>query len=85
MIEAISCGGVVIFRGKILLLYKNYRNRYEGWVLPKGTVEQGEEYKDTAIREVLEETGEFFASSEDSPPKDGSSVRYCKAWIHTDR
>ena len=54
MIEAISCGGVVIFRGKILLLYKNYRNRYEGWVLPKGTVEQGEEYKDTAIREVLE-------------------------------
>ena len=44
-------------RGKILLLYKNYRNRYEGWVLPKGTVEQGEEYKDTAIREVLEETG----------------------------
>ena len=57
MIEAISCGGVVIFRGKILLLYKNYRNRYEGWVLPKGTVEQGEDYKDTAIREVLEETG----------------------------
>ena len=52
MIEATSCGGVVIFRGKILLLYKNYRNRYEGWVLPKGTVESDEEYKDTAIREV---------------------------------
>jgi len=31
MIEATSCGGVVIFRGKILLLYKNYRNKYEGW------------------------------------------------------
>lgn len=57
MIEATSCGGVVIFRGKILLLYKNYRNKYEGWVLPKGTVEAGEEYKDTAIREVREETG----------------------------
>ena len=27
------------------------------WVLPKGTVEAGEEYKDTAAREVLEETG----------------------------
>ncbi len=54
MIEAISCGGVVIFRGKILLLYKNYRNRYEGWVLPKGTVEEGEEYNETALRE---ETG----------------------------
>ena len=31
MIEATSCGGVVIFRGKILLLYKNYKNKYEGW------------------------------------------------------
>ena len=57
MIEATSCGGIVIFRGKLLLLYKNYKNRYEGWVLPKGTVEEGEEYKDTAIREVYEETG----------------------------
>ena len=57
MIEATSCGGVVIFRGKVLLLYKNYKNMYEGWVLPKGTVEDGEEYKETAIREVLEETG----------------------------
>lgn len=57
MIEAVSCGGVVIFRGKILLLYKNFRNRYEGWVLPKGTVEMGEEYPQTALREVREETG----------------------------
>ena len=57
MVEAISCGGVVIFRGKILLLYKNYKNRYEGWVLPKGTVEEGEEHRETAIREVKEETG----------------------------
>ena len=56
MIEATSCGGVVIFRGKILLLFKNYKNRYEGWVLPKGTVEEGEDYKTTAIREVKEET-----------------------------
>jgi 8-oxo-dGTP pyrophosphatase MutT (NUDIX family) len=59
MIEATSCGGVVIFRGKILLLYKNYRNKYEGWVLPKGTVEKGEEHSDTALREVREETGVY--------------------------
>jgi len=57
MIQATSCGGVVIFRGKILVLYKNYKNKYEGWVLPKGTVEPNEEYKDTATREVKEETG----------------------------
>ena len=55
MIEAISCGGVVIFRGKILLLYKNIKNKYEGWVLPKGTVEPGETHEETALREVLEE------------------------------
>ncbi len=57
MEKAVSCGGVVIFRGKILLLYKNYRNRYEGWVLPKGTVENGEQHEETALREVSEETG----------------------------
>lgn len=56
MIEAVSCGGIVIFRGKILLLYKNYKNKYDGWVLPKGTVEPGEEYPETALREVQEET-----------------------------
>lgn len=57
MIKATSCGGVVIFRGKILVLYKNIRNKYEGWVLPKGTVEAGEEYKETALLEVREESG----------------------------
>lgn len=57
MIEAVSCGGVVIFRGKILLLYKNFKNRYEGWVLPKGTVEPGETHEQTALREVKEESG----------------------------
>ena len=57
MIQATSCGGVVIFRGKILVLYKNFKNKYEGWVLPKGTVEEGEDYKETALREVKGETG----------------------------
>ena len=57
MIHATSCGGLVIFRGKILTLYKNYKGRYEGWVLPKGTVEAGEDFETTAVREVLEETG----------------------------
>lgn len=57
MIEAVSCGGLVIYRNKILVLYKNYKNRNDGWVLPKGTVEEGEEFENTAVREVLEESG----------------------------
>jgi len=57
MVEAVSCGGVVFFKGKVLLLYKNRSGRYMGWVLPKGTVEKGESYKQAAIREVNEEAG----------------------------
>ena len=57
MIEAVSCGGVVIHRGKILLLYKNQNGKYVGWVLPKGTIEPGESHKETALREVCEEAG----------------------------
>ena len=57
MVEAVSCGGVVIFRGKILLLYKNQNGKYMGWVLPKGTLEGEETIEETALREVYEETG----------------------------
>ena len=56
MTEAVSCGGVVIHDCKVLLLYKNQNGRYMGWVLPKGTVEPGETYQQTALREVKEET-----------------------------
>ena len=56
MTEAVSCGGVVIHDGKVLLLYKNQNGRYMGWVLPKGTVEPGETYQQNALREVKEET-----------------------------
>lgn len=59
MIQAKSSGGVVIYRGKILALYKSYKSKCEGWVLPKGTVEDGEDYKETAIREVQEEAGVY--------------------------
>lgn len=57
MAQAVSCGGVVIWNGKILLLYKNFKNRYDGWVMPKGTVEAGEKFSQTALREVHEEAG----------------------------
>ena len=52
MIEATSCGGVVIFRGKILLLYKNYRNKYETRILPKRPVEERDKHKNPTIPQV---------------------------------
>jgi len=57
VVEAVSCGGVVIHKGKVLLLYKNQNGQYIGWVLPKGTVEPNESFKQTALREVKEEAG----------------------------
>ena len=53
----VSCGGVVIYRNKVLLLYKNRNGRNRGWVLPKGSLEDGESLKEAAIREVKEEAG----------------------------
>ena len=53
----VSCGGVVIYCNKVLLLYKNQNDRHVGWVLPKGSVEMGETKAETALREVKEEGG----------------------------
>ena len=61
---------MVIFRGKVLLLYKSYKNKYDGWVLPKGTVEFGETHEETALREVLEETGIEYEVDRDTAKKD---------------
>lgn len=53
MINETSAGGVVVFGNALLLLRK-----FNGdWVLPKGRVEKGETLKETALREVLEESG----------------------------
>jgi len=53
----VSCGGVVIYRNKVLLLYKNQNGRYVGWVLPKGNIEPSETTTKAALREVKEESG----------------------------
>lgn len=55
-LEEVSAGGVVrrSSDGKFLL---GKHSGYHKWVLPKGLVEAGESYINTAIREVEEEVG----------------------------
>jgi 8-oxo-dGTP diphosphatase len=54
----VAAGGVVIDgdgpSGRVLVVH---RPAYGDWSLPKGHVDAGEEPQDTALREVLEETG----------------------------
>lgn len=48
-----SAGGIVFFGNTLLLLMKMNGD----WVLPKGRIEENEKTTETALREVLEETG----------------------------
>ena len=58
-----SAGGLIVRDGEVLLIHTK-----KGWELPKGRVEKGERLDETAIREVLEETGYFCFLGESLPP-----------------
>ncbi len=49
-----AAGGVVHHEGRVLVVH---RPRHDDWSLPKGHVDDGETWAETAMREVLEETG----------------------------
>ena len=60
MTTVVKAAGGLVFRvsskGKLKILAA-HRPRYDDWGLPKGKAERGETPEETAVREVLEETG----------------------------
>lgn len=52
-----SAGGVVLDRGRALLIRTRTQRGRTVWTFPKGRSEPGEAWPETALREVLEETG----------------------------
>ncbi|MDD5614560.1 MAG: NUDIX hydrolase [Candidatus Omnitrophica bacterium] len=53
----VSSGGVLCRLSKNNIEYALIRRAIKVWCLPKGKVEEGESYPESALREVREETG----------------------------
>ncbi len=57
----LSCGGVLYDKVggyiQIILVKRLRKSGLAVWCIPKGKIEKGETYRDTALREVREETG----------------------------
>jgi 8-oxo-dGTP diphosphatase len=52
--EVLAAGGLVLREGKVLVVH---RPKYDDWSLPKGKLDEGEDFEQAALREVREETG----------------------------
>ena len=49
-----SCGGLVVHDNKVLIMWNE---KFRGYGIPKGHVEEGESFLTCALREISEETG----------------------------
>jgi 8-oxo-dGTP pyrophosphatase MutT (NUDIX family) len=52
--EVLAAGGIVL-RGDTIAVV--HRPKYDDWSLPKGKLDEGEDFERAALREVWEETG----------------------------
>lgn len=55
IIHRYSSGGIIVKDNKVLVIESLYP--VKEYSFPKGTIEPGEHRRDTAVREILEETG----------------------------
>ena len=76
-----SCGAVIYKKDDEGLKYLIIRDRNDNYGLPKGHTEEGETFKETALREIKEEVGldveldEKFIYSFDYPIKEGKVLK----------
>lgn len=83
-----SCGVLVLRQQEEELYVVLLRHRFGGhWSFPKGHVEAGESERQTALREVREETGltgiklmDGFRESVEYSPKPGVKNRWYISW-----
>jgi 8-oxo-dGTP diphosphatase len=52
--DVLAAGGIVLRDGDIAVVH---RPKYDDWSLPKGKLDEGEDFAQAAVREVEEETG----------------------------
>ncbi len=48
---------VILIKNESILLAKHSKKNRDYWVIPGGTAEEGETIEETAVREIMEETG----------------------------
>ena len=58
----VGVGVIVVRQGKVLIGRRNGKNGYNTWSMPGGHLDVGETPENTAVREVLKETGLVVAS-----------------------